>query len=341
MKQKREITIYDIAKALKISPSTVSRGLNNNPIVNIKTRKKIKKIAEEMGYRQNIIASNLRKKKTNTIGVIIPRFNSYFMSTVISGIEKIANKKGYNLIISQSQESYSKEINNINTMYNSRVDGLLVSLAYDTENMDHFNLFIKKNIPLIFFDRVYECPNCINITINNKKAGYEATKHLIKQGCKRIIYLSGNLKRNVYNDRYEGYKKALNDSNITLDKKCIIINMLTEETGIEAAEIILKMKQRPDGIFATNDTSGVAAMYQLKKAGLKIPGDIAVVGFNNNPISRVIDPNLSTIDYPGLKMGEIAAKTLINKLENNIKNEMKPIVLKHELIKRESSLRYK
>ena len=340
MRNKKETTIYDIAKFLNISASTVSRGISNHPSVNKITREKILKTAMELGYRQNIIASNLRKKKTNTIGVVIPRFNSYFMSTVIAGIDKVANQKGYNLIISQSQESVIKEINNIETMYNSRVDGLLVSLAYDTENMNHFKLFMKNNIPVIFFDRVCEHPDCVNITIDNNLAGYEATKHLIDQGCKKIVYLGGSLKRNVYKNRYEGYEKALNDYNIAVEEDNVIINMLNEQAGFEAAGTILNMKKMPDGIFAANDTSAVAIMCQLKKAGVKIPKDIAIVGFNNNPISRVIDPNLSTIDYPGQEIGEIAASTLIRKLDNK-KNVVKSIVLDHQLIIRESSLRYK
>ncbi len=339
MKNRNEITIYDIAKHLNISASTVSRGLNENPNVNIETRKKIIAVAKEMGYRQNTVASNLRRKKTKTIGVVLPRFNSYFMSTVIAGMEKVANQAGYNLIISQSQESYKKEAVNINTMYNSRVDGLLVSLAYDTESLDHFKLFLKRNIPIIFFDRVYECPNCTSIVIDNLKAGYEATKHLIEQGCKKIVYLGGNLKRNVYKDRFEGYKKAMNEYGMQIDEELVMISMLNEQAGIDTAEKILQMKNRPDGIFATNDTTAVAVMYELKHAGVKIPEEIAVVGFNNIPISRIIDPNLSTINYPGEEMGEIAALTLINKLDNDQNDNLSSIVLNHELIIRESSKR--
>jgi LacI family transcriptional regulator len=316
MKSKNEVTIYDIAKALNISASTVSRGLNNNKNVSKETRKRILKAASEMEYQHNIFASNLRKRRTNTIGVVIPRFNSYFMSAAIAGMEKEANRAGYNLIVSQSQESVKKEITNISTMYSSRVDGLLVSLAYDTNNADHFNVFFKKGIPVIFFDRVFKHPDYTNIVINNYLAGYDATSHLIKQGCRRILHLGGNLKCNVYKDRYSGYKQALDESGIAFDKNLVVINLLNEQAGIDTAKAILNMKELPDGIFASNDISAVTVMCQLKNAGIRIPDDIAVVGFNNSPVCTVIDPNLSTIDYPGQEMGKVSASTLIKKLNN-------------------------
>lgn len=341
MKSKNEVTIYDIAKALNISASTVSRGLNNHKSISKDTRKRILKAASEMEYQHNIFASNLRKRRTNTIGVVIPRFNSYFMSAVIAGMEKEANQAGYNLIVSQSQESVIKEITNISTMYNSRVDGLLVSLAYDTDNPDHFDVFFKKAIPVIFFDRVFKQPDYTNIIINNYQAGYDATSHLIKQGCRRILHLGGNLICSVYDDRYNGYKQALDDNGIPYDKNLVVINLLNEQAGVDTANKILSMKVLPDGIFASNDISAVAVMCKLKNAGIRIPDDIAVVGFNNNPVSTVIDPNLSTIDYPGQEMGKVSASTLIKQLNNPHKEYSNTIVLRHKLIIRESSVRVK
>jgi LacI family transcriptional regulator len=186
MSEAKEITIYDIAEQLKISPATVSRGLKDHPAISKKTKRKIADVAQKMGYRTNTFASNLRQKRTNTIGVIVPRLNSSFMSDVLAGIEKVANEAGYNLIISQSLESEKKEIANAVTMFNSRVDGLLVSLAYDTKSIAHFEPFIQKNIPLIFFDRTVEHEKCPCIVIDNFKAGYDITKHLIENGCKHI-----------------------------------------------------------------------------------------------------------------------------------------------------------
>jgi LacI family transcriptional regulator len=339
MKINKEVTIYDVAKALNISPSTVSRGLKDNPHLRKETIRKIKTAANEMGYRQNKFASNLRQKHTNTIGVVVPKLNSYFMATVISGMEKITYQHGYGLIITQSQESGKHEISCVTTLFNSRVDGLLVSLAFDTKNLEHFDILLKKNIPIVFFDRVSECNNCISVIIDNYKAGYEATSHMIEQGCRRILHIGGNLLRNVYADRFKGYRQALLDNKIELDQGLIFIGDMSRQAGIDIAGKILNMKNRPDGIFASNDTSAVAAIVELEKAGVNIPHDIAVVGFNNEPISQVVQPNLTTIDYPAREIGEVAALSIINKLRNSQSHNLNTIVLNHKLVVRKSSLK--
>jgi LacI family transcriptional regulator len=339
MKNTRDVTIYDVAKALNLSPSTVSRGLKDHPHINKETKKKIRTLAKEMGYQQNKFASNLRQKRTNTIGVVVPKLNSYFMASVIAGVEKVTNKYGYGLIISQSQESGKQEISCVSTLFNSRVDGMLVSLAFDTKNLDHFNILLNKDIPLVFFDRVAECHGCMSVKIDNYKAGYEATSHLIGQGCRKIVHLGGNLLRNVYSDRFRGYKQALLDNGIDFNQKLVFISDLTGESGREIMKKIIKMNLHPDGIFAANDTSAVATMVEMQESGIKIPEDIAVVGFNNEPISRVIKPNLTTVDYPAKEIGEIAATSLINKLNNLQSINFDTIVLKHSLIIRQSSLR--
>ena len=341
MKEK-EVTIYDLAKKLNISIATVSRALKDDPVVNKKTRKKIYDLAEEMGYRSNHFARNLRNQRTNTIGVIVPRLNSYFMSTVIAGIENVANSEGYTLIISQSSESAKKEMASVKTMFNNRVDGLLVSLAYDTEDISHFDMLFRKNIPLIFFDRVMEHKNTTNILIDNRKAAYEATTHLIEQGCQRIVHITATLKRNTYVDRFKGYKQALAEHNIPFREEYVLINNLSQEAGISAAEAILAMDPLPDAVFVANDNCAVGCMVALKKAGIRIPHDIAFAGFNNDPVSTVIEPNLTTVDYPGYQMGEAAVRNLINHL-NGVTNisSTNTILLRSELIVRESSLKKK
>jgi LacI family transcriptional regulator len=339
MTTNQDITIYDIAKALNISASTVSRGLKNHPHVRKELKKKILMTARQMGYQQNKFASNLRQKNTSTIGVVIPRLDSYFMSTVISGMEKVANDSGYNLIISQSQESYNKESASITTLFNTRVDGLLVSLSYETSNLDHFNILFKKGIPVVFFDRVDEHPKCKSVIINNYRAGYEITSHLISQGCRKIIHLGGSLIRNVYADRYNGYKQAMIDNGLAISEESLMISDLSHKAGIEAAKAILQLKTLPDGIFAANDTAAVTVLCELKQAGIRIPEDICIAGFNNDPISRVVEPNLTTVHYPGMEMGEIAATTLINSLKGNQSELLNSIVLSHTLIIRQSSLR--
>ena len=340
MLKDKEITIYDIASKLNISIATVSRALKDDPVVNKKTRKKVSQAAEEMGYRSNHFARNLRNQRTETIGVIVPKLNSHFMSSVIAGIESVANSKGYNLIISQSSESVEKEIASAKTMFNNRVDGLLVSLAYNTEDLSHFDIFLKKNIPVIFFDRVMEDENYTNIIIENKKAAYEATTHLIEQGCKKIVHITASSKQNVYKNRLDGYKQALADHGLKFDKKNVIAGNLSLEAGEAAAELILQMKPLPDAVFVANDNCAVGCMIALKNAGILIPEDIAFVGFNNDAVSKVIEPNLTTINYPGYEMGEFAARNLINHLNgtSNIQTT-NTIILRAEFIIRQSSKR--
>jgi len=336
----KEITIYDIAKKLNISAATVSRGLKDHPGINKNTKKKILNAADEMGYRSNSFASSLRKKKSNIIGVIVPRLNSNFMSDVIAGIEKVVNEANYNLFISQSLETMKKEASNAKAMFNNRVDGLLVSLAYDTTNIEHFEAFVNRGIPVIFFDRVQEHQQCPNIFIDNYKAAYNITNHLIEQGCNRIMHIGGNQLRNVYTERYNGYKRALTDHGLPLEKDLLIVNDLSAKAGAEAAWSILKMTERPDAVFAANDICAISCMQVLKKQGIKIPQDIAFAGFNNDPTSLVIEPNLTTIDYRGHEMGEVAAKILIGHLDNN--NDLQQthsLILRSELIIRESSLK--
>jgi LacI family transcriptional regulator len=338
----KEITIYDIAKGLGVSPTTVSRALNDHPAVNKKTKQRIFETAAEMGYRSNLFASNLRRQRTNTIGVIVPILNSNFQSSVMAGMEKVANEAGYNLIISQSMGTAQKEVANAKTMFNSRVDGLLVSLANDTENIDHFEPFFKKGIPVLFYDRVAEHKQSTSVVIDNVQAAYKATTHLIEQGCRRIVHITGNLRINVYARRLKGYKYALIDHDLPFDERLVIICDLTEEAGVKAAEQILKMDPRPDGVFVSNDFCAVNCMKALKQAGVRVPDDIAIVGFNNDPITRVVEPTLSTVNYPGYEMGEVAVRSLINYLDAvsdiSITNT---VTLRSELIVRESSLRKK
>jgi LacI family transcriptional regulator len=341
MKSKKVITIYDIAESLHLSPSTISRGLKDHPLLKKETIRKIKATAQKMGYQPNKFASILRQRQSKTIGVIVPKLNSYFMSSVISGIEKITYQNGYGLLINQSQESVNQEISCVNTMFNSHVDGLLVSLAYDTKNLAHFDSLLEKNIPIVFFDRVLDSPGCMSIVIDNFKAGYEATAHLIGQGCRNIVHLTGNLLRNVYSDRLLGYKMALTENGIVFDQKMVFESGLNMEDGKAIVQKILKMKPRPDGVFASNDTSAVAVIMELLNAGVKVPGDIAVVGFNNDPLSQVIQPRLTTVDYPAMEMGELAAKSLIDRLKDPQSDSISTVVLKHSLIVRHSSIRQK
>ena len=215
MSKSKEITIYDIATSLKISIATVSRALKNDPVVNRNTRRKIFELVETMGYRTNQMARNLRRKQTNTIGIIVHELRSNFITSVLAGVEKIAAEAGYDLIITHSSESCGKEIANAKSLFEKRVDGLIASLSLDTKNLDNFKPFENKGVPLIFFDRVEQDENNSVVIINNRKCGYIATRHLIEQGCKQIVAVTSSLRRNVYKQRYQGYQDALYDYSIT------------------------------------------------------------------------------------------------------------------------------
>ena len=216
------------------------------------------------------------------------------------------------------QRAYEKEIANAENFFNQRVDGLIASLTFETENLDHFKPFNDKGIPLVFFDRVEENNDYnTSVIIDNYKCGYQATRHLIEQGCKRIAIATSSLKRNVYRERHRGYKDALHDNGLTYSEKLVIINDLSEKAATENANRILKMNPLPDGIFITHDFSAAICMQVLIDHGINIPADIAIVGFNNDDISKLVQPRLTTINYPGKDLGEIAARNLIDQLNNN------------------------
>jgi LacI family transcriptional regulator len=342
MTGKKDITIYDIARVLGLSPATVSRGLKDHPAINIKTRKRIMDMAREMGYRSNSFASNLRMQKTNTIGIIVHELKSQFISSVLAGIEKVATEAGYDLIIGHSSETYRKEASNAHNLFHKRVDGLIASLAFDTRDMDHFDPFVQKGIPIVFFDRVEDFAYGTRVVIDNVRAGYEATAHLAAQGCRRIAHITANLARNVYAGRLKGYQQALADFGLAYDTDLLIINDLSEAAAIRAARQILAMEQRPDGVFATNDFFAAVFQQNLKEGGIRVPEDIALVGFNNDVISKIIQPKLTTINYPGEEMGEQAARSLLDQLAGlSSARTTDTIIIRSELIIRESSLHRK
>ena len=340
MEKNKEVTIYDIASALNISVATVSRALKNDPVVNKKTNKKIHDLALKLGYRTNHFARNLRNQSTNTIGVILHELNSNFITSVLAGIEKVTFEAGYDLIIAHSSESFEKEVANAKNLFEKRVDGLIASLSFDTINLDHYKVFKDKNVPVIFFDRVEQNGDNTVVIIDNRKCGFQATQHLIQQGCKRIVHITSSLERNVYSERFKGYKDALQEAGIPYDENLLIINDLSEKAGIEAAQQVLKMKPMPDGAFITNDFVAAVFMRKVKEKGLNIPEDLAVVGFNNDAIGKLIEPALTTINYPGMEMGEIAAHNLINDLKGTVKSEnTRTIIITSNLIIRNSSLK--
>jgi LacI family transcriptional regulator len=339
-----QVTIKDIARELGISPSTVSRALKDHPDISPETKKAVNELAEKLNYQPNIVALSLRQSKTNTIGVIIPEIVHFFFSTVISGIEDVAYSAGYNVILTQSNESFQREVTDMKALFNSRVDGMLISVSRETTNFEHIESMVAKGVPMVFFDRVYDHVSSSKVIVDDLSGAKDATMHLIDQGCKRIAHLEGPPNLDITKQRLEGYIEALNEHKMAIDKSLIASCPLgTIEEGKIATEKLLSMDNPPDAIFATNDPAAMGAMQAIKEKGLKIPQDIAVVGFSNWFFSSMMDPPLSSVDQPGFEMGQEATKLLIRQIGVKSKDDTDPQpetkMLKTRLIIRESSLK--
>lgn len=337
----KKTTIYDIAKKLNITAATVSRALNNNPKISNATRKLVLETAEKLNYKQNTLALALKNGKSNNVGVIVPRINSAFFASVIRGIEDELHPEGYQVIICQTHNNEGLEIEKINTLMNAQVDGILMSIStIEIEKNESFNRLLKKNIPIVFFDRKKNIEGVSSVTINDFDGGYKATKHLIDQGCKRIAHLSIDRLFEIYKDRFLGYKQALLDNGIEFDEGLVIETKSDVEEGRLATKELLNMKNRPDAIFSASDFSALGSIQEIKANGLKIPEDICVVGFSNEPFTKFMELSISTVDQFPLEMGKIAAKVFLEQVNNteNLKIEKK-VVLTPELLIRKSSLK--
>jgi len=339
--EKSRITIKGMAKILNVSPSTISRALQNYPGIGKGTTARVQREAKRLGYYPNSIASSLRRKKTKTIGVIIPRIDRAFQSSAISGIEGVASKSGYLVTILQSNNSYKREKENANMLLANQVGGVIACQALEMNNNEHFTLFKKNNIPLVFFDRVCNENNFSRVIIDDISASKKAIDHLVSVGCKRIAHIAGNQKIDIFNKRLNGYKLGLKENELRIDEKMICYTEdLNDEEGRECTNRLLKLSPRPDGIFCSNDRTAISAIQTIKKAGLKVPEDIAVVGFSNTPQSLIIEPSLTTIDDHAFDMGQAAANLLIRQIENpcqTISSEI--VIIQNDLIVRDSTLR--
>jgi LacI family transcriptional regulator len=339
-----QVTIKDIARELGISPSTVSRALKDHPDISSETKKAVGELAERLNYQPNIVALSLRQRKTNTIGVIIPEIVHFFFSTVISGIEDVAYQAGYNVILAQSNESYQREVTDMKALFNSRVDGMLLSLSRETTNFDHIESILSKGVPIVFYDRFYANPNTSKVIVDDYVGAKEAVLHLIEQGCKRIAHLEGAPNLIISKDRLRGYQDALSESNLEIRENYTVVcpNNSFEE-GKKATRKLMALNVPPDAIFCANDPMAMGAIMAVKEKGLTIPDDVALVGFSNWFFAEITDPSLTTVDQPGFEMGQEAARLLIRHIELRDKDQDDPVpetkVLKTKLIIRNSSLR--
>ena len=336
----QKATIYDIAKELNISAATVSRALNKNPKISEATRKLVSETAARLNYKQNKLALSLKTGKSNNIGVIVPRIDSNFFASIIRSIEEELYPHKYNVIICQTNEDENREIDNVNTLLNAQVDGILMSISNTSSENDRvITKVLEKKVPIIFFDRKKNIDGVSTVTINDFNAAYAATKHLIDEGCKEIAYLTGDRSLEIYENRYLGYCQALKDHGLTLNDDFVIRTRSKVEAGQQAVKKLMSMKPKPDALFSSSDFAALGAIQELKAQGYRIPEDICVVGFGNEPFTKFMELTISTVDQCTTEMGKIAAQVLLEQMENTEVAIEKKVVLNPELIIRESSSR--
>lgn len=338
MSKRSEKTIVDIAEELNLSVSTVSRALNDNPNISIKTKEKVKKMARKMGYRPNALAAGLRSSKSKTIGLIVPRISMFFPATISTIIQNKLQEYGYNLIICQSNDSYDQEVALVNTLYSARVDGLVVSTTLYTTDFSHFDVFRDNNIPLVFFDRAPKDYEVKVIKGDDQLGGYLATAHLIERGCKDIVHISGPLSCNLYVERVAGYKKALKQHALPVRKDRLFYHELSRDYAWKTCEKIFSARPYPDGVFASNDTTAITIMEYCRKINVKIPEELKIIGYSNDPRTEIITPALSSVDqYPAM-MGERVVAVLMDLINaGNIPVKYSQEIIPIQLIARESS----
>ena len=334
---KRQITLKDIAKELKLSPSTVSRALRNHPAISKETKALVRDYAVKHKYKPNTLALQLRTNRNNTIGVIVPEIVHYFFSTVIAGIQEEAEKENHNLIICQSNENYEREVKSVETLLDARVRGILASQSKSTEEFSHFQDIIDNGTHLVFFDRICTGINTDKVVIDDYAGAYNAVDYLIRSGCTRIAFLGSNPHLPIANNRRMGYEDALRNHNISVDKALIQV-CDTIELAREIVPVMLKIAPAPDAFFCINDEVASYCLQICKSAGYKIPQDISVCGFTNSYITEMTDPTLTSVDQHGFEMGKAAARLLINRIQGiEKKTGIVSKVIKTKLVIRNST----
>ena len=334
-----QTTIIDIAHELKISKSTVSRALIGHPNVKHATRVAILELAEKMDYQRNMHAISLITRKSNTLGVIVPEFRSSYFPEIIIGAQTAAAAAGYNIIISQSNESYETEVANTRVMLANQVDGIMISMTKETRNYDHFKVFQRKGIPIVFFNRVCDEMKVPKVVVDDYDGAFKVVEHLLAIGKTKIAHLTGPDSLSMSVKRLNGYMDALKKHQIEINEEWIIPYDLSIPKVSIYVNHLLNLKNPPNAIFAINDPTAIEAIQVIKKAGLHIPNDIAVAGFSNDYISALIEPSLTTMSQPVQKIGIKAVELLIDQIKRDVK-DWKAVthVLKTELIVRQSTL---
>ncbi len=338
MANKKKTTIKDIANVLNISAAAVSKALHNDSRISEKTKKAVRQVAKNLNYQPNHLASALRSGKSNLVGVIVPKTNSNFFSSVIQNIEEVLNKEGYNIIITQSNESYKKECESINTLLYTQVDGIIASMANETVKLDYYEKVKSAGIPLITFDRGENDLNVDYIGIDDYDSSHLIVDHLVEQGCKRIAHIGGYKRTRIFNNRIRGYVDAIKKHNFPLDEELLIESSLTIEDGREKMLQLLQLEEKPDAVYVAGDYAALGALQILNEQNINVPDEIALVGFGDEPFSSMVTPTISSVNQHSSNIGKIAAETFLKfSKEKKIEQSLNKIILDAKLIVRDSS----
>lgn len=338
MSKKHHITIHDIARELNVSASTVSRALQDHPRISEATRDSVKKVAAKLNYQPNVVASALRKGSSKTVGVILPRINRNFFSNVIGGMEAILAGAGYHLMICQSQEKIENEVTSVQTLINARVDAVIISISMETTQQDHLKLLTDRGIRLFHFDRVPPDTENGSVVIDDHLGAYLSVKHLLEQGYRKILHVSGMDHINIYRSRKEGYLHAMQEAGIDVPPSWILREPLVQEGGEAAFHKGMLMEKKADAFFCSGDFVALGILQAAKRAGRSIPGDLGVTGFANEPFTAFLEPSLTTVDQHGEVMGRKVAEMFLQcEMEEGRQTNCEQVVLEPELIIRNSS----
>jgi len=337
--RKQHITIHDIARELNVSASTVSRALQNHPRISQSTREAVQHLAEKYKYQPNVVASSLRKGMSKTVGVIVPRINRNFFSNVIGGMEEVLAASGHHLMICQTHEKYEREMESIQTLINARVEAIILSISMETVTGGHLQKLQETGIRLFFFDRMFEGIEAGSVVIDDQLGAYLNVKHLLEQGYTRILHVAGAEQIPVYRDRKKGYLRAMEEAGIKVPAEWVIEEPLVLEGGTAAFDKGMKLPEKPDAFFCAGDYAALGVMQAAKKRGLRIPWELGITGFANEPFTAFLEPALTTVDQLGGAMGKLVAEMYLNcEATDPPPGECERITLKPKLIVRESSL---
>jgi LacI family transcriptional regulator len=329
-----KFTIRDIARMLEVSPSTVSRALNNNPRISRNKREEIQRIAEKYGYSRNSLAYSLRSGKSLTAGVIIPRINRFFFSSVIDGLEEVLRTAGLNLMICQTEEDHVKEKENLKTLLNMQVDVIFLSLSTGTRGTEHIEKLIRSGKRIIMFDRVDEDLDIEMVKLNDYEGAYRTVQHMLEQGYRRIVHFSGPDHLSVYHERKQGYIDALEQADNSYVR--IIEDTITKESGKTAFNELFSEVETPDAIFAASDFSALGSLLAARKKGISVPNNLGIAGFANEPFTEYLQPGITSTDQKGKFMGQRIGELFLDDPEGNKKHRE---TISPELIIRKSTLK--